>query len=311
MPIIKKIIGITIGDIAGIGPEVAIKALRSNNISPLFTPILIGPREIWNSYGAAKLNFTIVDVPFKKRGRYVFGAPSRIGGEIAYDSLSTGIKLAQENMIDALVTAPLSKKSLYLAGFGFNGYTEILARKCKVKNFSMLMTSYKIFSLIITRHKPFKDVSKGLKIKDIVAQTAQCAQFIKDKVLKRKVRIAVSSLNPHSGEDGLLGNEEEKIIKPAVVQLRKKGLSAEGPIASDHTFPLALSGKFDLIVNHYHDQSMIPLKLISKGKIVNITVGLPFLRTSPGHGVAFNIAGQDACDPTGMIAAINFAANYS
>lgn len=305
-------IGITTGDPAGIGPEVALKAvdaIEHNNI------LLIGPLSVIDkerkSLGIARIPEVVdvgdsVEIPF--------GKPSRESGEIAYKTLIKAIKLLKENKITSLVTAPVSKEAISMAGYDFIGHTELLADAFKVQRYAMFFHSKKINIALVTRHIPLSMVSKELSIQRVYDTIKLTYEFLLRywKVLQVRERavIGVLALNPHAGEGGNIGDEEERIILPAIKQARSEDIDVEGPLVPDTAYLTAVKRVrcgFDAFVAMYHDQGLIPLKLLEFERAVNITVGLPFIRTSPSHGTAYDIVGKGIADPHSMEEAIRLA----
>jgi 4-hydroxythreonine-4-phosphate dehydrogenase len=274
-------------------------------------------------------------------GRQVrMGAASREAGRRAIDALEQGLILARAGDVQALVTAPVSKESFRLAAYGFPGHTEWLAERCGVKDVAMLMVAGPLRAILMTRHVPLKDVSSHLTSK-LVKKSAELGyQFVKNYILphpnplpmgegdrrsfshrekavaaatrmRRKPRLAICGVNPHAGDHGIIGHEEQTVYAPALRALRQKGIMIAGPLPSDTVFPKMARGQYDLALAAYHDQGMIPLKLYASERMVNVTLGLPFIRTSPAHGTAYDIAGKRKADPRPMIEAIVLAATYS
>jgi len=283
----KPRIAITLGDPAGIGPEIVSKALRDPRVRKSCEPIVLG-----NSGGVR------------------MGKPSRAAGLRAIEALKDGLDLVLSGEARALVTAPVSKESFRLADHGFPGHTEWLASACRAPEAAMLMVAGSLRAILLTRHVPLAEVSKHLTI-DVIISSAQLGYaFLRDDG-KHNPRLVLCGLNPHAGDHGIIGNEEQTIFLPALRALQKKGISIVGPLPADSVFPLMAKGRFDLALAAYHDQGMIPLKLYAPERVVNVTLGLPFMRTSPGHGTAYDIAGKSRADARPMIEAILLAAKYS
>ena len=205
-----------------------------------------------------------------------------------------------------MVTAPVSKESFKLAGLNYSGHTEFLGKLTKTKNYCMMMICDNINSVMVTRHLPISKISSVLTKRDIVSTTKLSANFIK-KILKKDPKIIMCALNPHAGDNGILGNDEKKTIIPAIKKLKEQKYNIIGLYPVDVAWQKFLQNKYDLIVAMYHDQIMLPLKILNPKKIVNVTVGLPFIRTSPGHGTAFDIAGKNIADFSSMEEAIIYA----
>jgi len=301
-------IGITLGDCAGIGPEIVDFALKSGCLPDS------GEYKVVGKYPDCSL-----------------GEPRFETARAAAAALEEAITLARRGELDAIVTGPIHKARMYEAGFKFPGQTEFFADRCGVKNFAMCLTGGKITIALVTTHIPLRDVPSALKQSEIVRVGLLLDDFLRCLPRRNSTkagrsrnapRIAVAGLNPHAGESGKLGREEIEIISPAVAELksaiRDKGPSAsdqsaifEGPLSPDTVFHRAAEGEFDAVLCMYHDQGLIPLKLHAFHNGVNVTLGLPFPRTSPDHGTAFEIAGKGIARPDSMIAAINLAAELA
>lgn len=325
----RPIIGITMGDPAGIGPEICAKALTTQEIPMIAHCIVIGDkRAIRQGLKVAKIANIEIN-PIKKvseakflRGtidvldlknvspRLKIGQVTKAAGKASMEYLEKAIKLAKDGKIDGIVTAPINKEAIRKAGYKFQGHTEILAARTKAKNYAMMFVSDTLWIMLATTHVPLKDVSKNLDRRDIVRKI-KLAHEVLYKLREKKPRIGVAGLNPHAGEAGIFGDEEIKIIKPAVDEARKLGINVKGPISPDAIFYLANIGMFDIVVSMYHDQGLIPLKLLSFNKSVNVTVGLPIVRTSVDHGTGFDIAGKGWAKPQSLIEAIKVAAHFA
>jgi 4-hydroxythreonine-4-phosphate dehydrogenase len=281
----RKRVGITLGDPAGIGPEIIRAALDSGKVRD--------------------------DVEYRLMGNadgHSLGKPTSESARAAASALEEAVKLALRGEIDAVVTGPIHKAHMYEIGFEFPGQTEFFANRCGVKNFAMLLTGGSLTVALVTTHLPLREVANQLVSAEIVRVGLLLADFLRRR--GSSARIAVAGLNPHAGEDGALGREEIKIIAPAVAELQRlRAGDAEfaGPFSPDTVFHRAVSGEWDAVLCMYHDQGLIPLKLHAFHEGVNVTLGLPFPRTSPDHGTAFEIAGQGIARPDSMIAAINLA----
>jgi 4-hydroxythreonine-4-phosphate dehydrogenase len=282
-----KRIGITLGDCAGIGPEVVRAALRSNALPTTAEYVTIG------KYPDCSL-----------------GEPTVETSRAAAAALEEVVTLARRGQLDAVVTGPIHKARMYEAGFKFAGQTEFFADRCSVKSFAMLLTGGKITVALVTTHIPLGEVPRALKQSEIVRVGLLLVDFLQSRSNKPP-RVAVAGLNPHAGESGKLGREEIEIISPAVAvlksEIRNPKSEIVGPISPDTLFHRLVEGEFDAAVCMYHDQGLIPLKLHAFHSGVNVTLGLPFPRTSPDHGTAFEIAGKGITRPDSMIAAIRLA----
>jgi 4-hydroxythreonine-4-phosphate dehydrogenase len=294
-------IGITPGDLAGIGPEIVRAALASGRLPGNAEYSVIGAARDWSP-----------------------GQPTKDTAQAALQALEEGTQLALRGEIDAIVTGPIHKARMYEIGFAFPGQTEFFAARCNVSNFAMLLTGGKLTVALVTAHLPFRDVPSALRTDEIVRVGLLLEAFLRRRGIAAP-RIAVAGLNPHAGESGALGNEETGIISPAVQQLQstlgnqpvtplaqraRPGFPAaivQGPFSPDTIFHHAANGDWDAVLCMYHDQGLIPLKLHAFHEGVNVTLGLPFPRTSPDHGTAFEIAGKNIARPDSMIAAITLA----
>jgi 4-hydroxythreonine-4-phosphate dehydrogenase len=282
-------IGITLGDPAGIGPEIVQAALSSGRL----------PDEAEYEVVGTYPNCTL-------------GEPSVETARAAAAALEEAVGLARAGKIDAVVTGPIHKARMYEVGFAFPGQTEFFAERCGAKNFAMLLTGGKITVALVTTHLPLSQVAPSLTTEEIVRVGLLLADFLRRR-LDRVPRIAVAGLNPHAGESGALGREEIEIIAPAIADLNSSLVTHHsspvfaGPFSPDTIFHHAAQGDWDAVLCMYHDQGLIPLKLHAFHEGVNVTLGLPFPRTSPDHGTAFQIAGKGIAHPDSMIAAINLA----
>ena len=283
----RPVIGLTVGDPAGIGPEIVRAALASGKLDPAFDYRTIG-----SDSGVTP------------------GRPNDASARLARDGLEEAAALVGSGKIAAVVTGPVSKSALQHVGFDFPGQTEFFAARAGVRNFAMCLTGGALTVALVTAHVPLRDVPSLLSTAEIVRVGRLLESFVAWRLGVRP-KIAVAGLNPHAGECGTLGREEIEIIEPAVQLLGGSiGSSATvaGPIPPDTVFHRAVEGEFDAVLCMYHDQGLIPLKLHAFDSGVNITLGLPFPRTSPDHGTAFDIAGRDVARPDSMIAAIRLAA---
>lgn len=281
----KPVIGISSGDPAGIGPEVILAALASKDLPADFDYEVVG--EI---------------------SGHEPGVPTVKSARAAADALETAAANLRSGSWQAVVTGPVSKKALHDVGYSFPGQTEFFAAKAKVKNFAMCLTGGGLTVALVTAHVPLVQVASLLKKKEIVRIGNLLADFLRQCGFEHP-KIAVAGFNPHAGEGGDLGSEEIRIISPAIVELAKGGRADfSGPYPPDTIFQQAVAGTFDGVLCMYHDQGLIPLKLHAFDQGVNVTLGLPFVRTSPDHGTAFGIAGKGIARPDSMIAAIRLAA---
>ncbi len=321
----KPVIGITIGDLNGIGPEVIIKALGDNRILDLVTPVIYGSTKAL-SYYRKMLNmndFNFGQVQEKNRLNYkrvnVFncwdevveinaGTISPEIGKYSFMAIKEAVKDLKEGVIDALVTGPISKENTQSEEFKFPGHTEYISNELGGEGL-MMMVSEVMKIGVVTGHISLKDVSKVVTKELVEKKLKAMIKSLKNDFLIQKPKVAVLGLNPHAGEGGLLGNEEEKIILPAIEELKKKGNLVFGPFAADGFFGDGSYAKFDGILAMYHDQGLIPFKSLSFDEGVNYTAGLSKIRTSPDHGTAFSIAGKSIARENSMREAIYLAAD--
>jgi 4-hydroxythreonine-4-phosphate dehydrogenase len=283
----KPRVGITLGDCAGIGPEIVEVALKSGLIPDSTEYVVLGRQ------------------PNCKPGE-----PTQETARAAAAALEEAVTLARRGEIEGIVTGPVHKARMYEVGFRFPGQTEFFAERCGVKNYAMCLTGGKLTVALVTAHIPMCNVPRALKESEILRVGLLLEQFLRARG-KNAPRIAVAGLNPHAGESGKLGVEEIEIITPAVQELQSRIEDGKskivGPFSPDTVFHRAIEGEFDAVLCMYHDQGLIPLKLHAFHSGVNVTLGLPFPRTSPDHGTAFEIARKGVARPDSMIAAINLA----
>jgi 4-hydroxythreonine-4-phosphate dehydrogenase len=295
----KPRIGITLGDCAGIGPEIVELALKSGRVPDSTEYVVLGRQ------------------PNCKPGE-----PTPETARAAAAALEEAVTLARRGELEAIVTGPVHKARMYEVGFRFPGQTEFFAERCGVKNFAMCLTGGKLTVALVTAHIPLRKVPRALKQSEIVRVGLLLAEFMSRRSSAkadraspaiRTPRVAVAGLNPHAGESGKLGVEEIEVIAPAIEGLNSSLVTDHssrvfiGPVSPDTVFHRAIEGEFDAVLCMYHDQGLIPLKLHAFHSGVNVTLGLPFSRTSPDHGTAFEIAGKGIARPDSMIAAINLA----
>ena len=281
-------IAITAGDPAGIGPEIAARAAADPRVREVCEPLV---------YGSAQSAI--------ERGR-----PSAAAGRVAYDQIVRAVKDALEGRVDAVATAPVSKEAFALAGLPWKGHTDLLGHLTRSPFVAMMFESPALRVVLATLHIPLAEVPAqltGERIRRTVELTArELPRFGVDSP-----RIAVAALNPHAGEHGLMGREDDEVIAPAVAACRAAGVDVTGPWPADTVFLRAHHGEFDAVVASYHDQGLIPVKLLAFGRAVNVTLGLPIVRTSVDHGTAFDIAGHETADTGSMIEAVRLAARLA
>jgi 4-hydroxythreonine-4-phosphate dehydrogenase len=307
-------IAITIGDPAGIGPEITLKALLSDEIKQICKPLLIGDRSvIEDAIESMGIPFDLETIEMLSIGaikdrNFAKCKATAESGRACVSYIKKAVELASFKIVDAVVTAPITKESLKMAGFAWRGHTEMLAELTGTKDYAMMLCGGPLRVILVTIHTALKNVPQMIS-KERVLKTIILAKKACNMMGIENHRIAVAGLNPHAGEAGIFGNEEIEIITPAVQEGLAMGISVSGPYPPDALFHRAYNGEFDIIVCMYHDQGLIPLKMIAFDKGVNITVGLPFVRTSPDHGTAYDIAWKGIASPSSMIEAIKMAAH--
>ena len=316
------IVGITQGDGNGIGYEVIIKALADPRILESFTPVIYGSSKIFGFYKKLIHNIDQLDTNVISSARdahprrinivnclpdNIFvepGQPTPEAAKAAMTSLEWAVKDIRRGDIDVLVTAPINKKAMVNEGFGYTGHTEYLQNAFGVKDIAMFMVSQSMKVGVVTGHIPLKDVPSSITQQKIISKLHILNDSLKRDFGVDMPKIAVLSLNPHCGDGGLLGDEEQNIIRPAVEEAVNQGILAFGPYSPDGYFGLGEYSKFDATLAMYHDQGLEPFKALSFSDGVNFTAGLPIVRTSPDHGTAYDMAGRDAADPLSMRASI-------
>ena len=298
-------IAITTGDPNGIGAEITIKALNILKL-PKDSVVIISNNEILNYYGNLDIDYEIVNIPYDQKD-IIPGEVTKEAGEFSYQSLLRVCTIKPR----AIVTAPVAKNSLHLAGHIFNGQTEVLQKYLAHDNqlAEMLFVARNFRVLLLTRHCALKDISLTEKV--VIEKIQNLVKTFRNNFGIENPKFALCGFNPHAGEDGILGTEERDILIPAVKKLNEQGINITMPKPSDTLFVAAAQhyyknekDEYDCYIANYHDQGLIPIKTVAGAKTVNTTIGLDIIRTSPGHGTAFDIAGKNIADPTGMIEAI-------
>lgn len=318
----RIVVGITQGDGNGIGYEVIIKALADSRILESFTPVIYGSSKIFGFYKKTIHDIEQIDTnvissakdAHQKRVNIVNclpdnvfvepGQPNPESGKAAIIALEAAVKDLKAGDIDVLVTAPINKKVMSTQGFGFTGHTEFLQDAFGVKDVTMFMVSDTIKIGVVTGHIPLREVPDSITEEKILSKLRLMNGSLKRDFGVDCPKIAVLSLNPHSGDGGLLGDEEERIIAPAIKKAAQEGIEAFGPYSPDGFFGAGMYAKFDATLAMYHDQGLEPFKAIAFEDGVNFTAGLPVVRTSPDHGTAYEMAGRDEADPRSMMSAI-------
>lgn len=316
----KPVIGISCGDINGIGPEVIVKAFSDHRILELCTPVIFGSGKLINFYRKAvpdvHLNYNIIKDFSKLHPKqiHVFscweeevsinpGQLNETGGKYAVLSLMTAVQALKDGHIQGLVTAPIHKKNVQSAQFNFTGHTPFLKNVSGVNDVLMILYTTNLRVALVTEHVPVKEIAQYITRENLLSKLHLLHTSLRKDFGIDKPKIAVLGLNPHAGDEGLIGTEEETIIKPAIKEAKQKML-VFGPYSADAFFARNSYLQFDAVLAMYHDQGLIPLKSIAGGEGINYTAGMPFVRTSPDHGTAFDIAGKNIADPTSFISAI-------
>lgn len=303
----KPVVVITMGDPAGIGPEITAKALASSYIRKICTPLIIGNNKFLKPFLRKNIPFTLIEIPFPSAYPLEYGRAQKRAGYFALQAIRKGVELCKKRKAQALVTAPVSKYAVHLSDSSFIGHTEMIAKLCNVKNPIMMMQAGSFRFVMLTRHTALKNVGRMLSKKFIYKTIKKTFDELTKQYHIPIKKAVICALNPHAGEEGTIGKEEKKIIIPAIHMLRRKKILIDGPLPADTAIRKVINKEYDLCFGMYHDQVMIPLKLIAPREIVNITLGLPFIRTSPGHGVAYDIAGKNKADSKCMEEAIRVA----
>lgn len=324
----KPVIFITMGDPSGVGPEIILKSLESKKIKGICTPVVIGninvlkktaedlsiehefktiqPHEILENSDATQLIETGGDITDFK-----YGSPDKNTGKNVFSYIVNAINLCMEKKGDGIATAPINKFTLKNSNIDFNGHTEILAHHSNTSQYAMMMYGKKLSIVLVTIHIPISDVAPGITTDKIYDKIILTNKSLRERFGIKSPKIAVCGLNPHAGEDGLFGNEESEIIIPALEKARKEQIKVEGPLPPDTVFFKAKNGEYDAVLCMYHDQGLIPFKLLHFEDGVNTTLGLPFPRTSVDHGTAYDIAGKNIANHQSMVEAILLAAGQA
>lgn len=329
------LLGLTMGDPAGIGPEVIAKAVSMPEVRRCCRPIVVGSLPVMErtvrslrlplrvvgvsghgdvidgrrpSTGLRAGVLPVLDPLERPLGRYRIGAVGKLTGSASAAFIIKAVRLAQLGCIDAIVTGPINKEAINRAGYEYPGHTEMLADLTKTRESGMMIMGGPLKIMFVTTHVAHRKLAKTLSAQKIVKAIRLAHKALRDSFGVSKPRIGVAALNPHAGEHGLFGDEERRVILPACRRARALGIKASDPLPADTLFGKAARGAYDGVVAMYHDQGLIPLKLVAFGRCVNLTVGLPIIRTSVDHGTAYDIAGKGVADPGSMVEAIMLAA---
>ncbi|MEP6902477.1 MAG: 4-hydroxythreonine-4-phosphate dehydrogenase PdxA [Actinomycetota bacterium] len=322
-------VGLTMGDAAGIGPEIVLKSLSEKSIFKICRPVIIGDGAILCRTARdlkIEVDFLTVkkgaEIPCASEKIIIYdleniteeircGEESAASGKASAEYIEAAVGLWREKKIDAMATAPISKMAIHLGGYDFPGHTEFLAFLTGTKEFAMSFFAEKLRVVLLSTHVSLRDAIDLVK-KEKLVELIRFSHGEISRLLKRNARIAVAGLNPHASEGGMFGNEEETEILPAIKECREKfGLEVAGAYSPDTIFLRGFKGEFDAVVACYHDQATIAVKCLSFGASVNVTLGLPLIRTSVDHGTAFDIAGKNLAEFSSMTAAIKLAAELS
>ena len=311
------------GDPGGVGPEVIVKALDSPAIRNICRPIVIGDPSIIEetlSLLEIALKARVIESPEEykhikgainiigpdEKAEFIKNKPTARGGKACAGYIKKAVELALNGQVDGIVTAPISKEALKMADIQWPGHTEMLAHLTKTKDYAMMLAGGPLRVILVTIHTALKNVP-DLITKQKILKTIRLAKYACEMLNIKKPVIAVAGLNPHAGEAGMFGDEEINKIAPAIKEAIREGIPVSGPYPPDAIFHKAYKGKVDMVVCMYHDQGLIPLKMVAFDQGVNVTVGLPFVRTSPDHGTAYDIAWKGKANPASMIEAIKLA----
>lgn len=327
--IYRPMIVVTMGDPAGVGPEIILKALRSGALPKKNRYLIIGDREVLKETGrrlhgefplhtagsvaeaqSRAEDFLLFEASRLPAGQVKPGQPQGRWGQAALDYVRLGAQWAMEKKVQAVVTGPISKEVIQRTDPGFTGHTEFFAALSKTRRFGMMLAGKRLKVSLVTIHCSMRETLRRLKTETILETIALTHQTLTQWFGIPAPTIAVAGLNPHAGEKGAFGTEEETLVAPAVQQALGRGLHASGPHPPDTLFYWAARGRYDAVVALYHDQGLIPLKLLHFDNAVNLTMGLPFIRTSVDHGTAFDIAGKGLAKPDSLVAAIRLAADF-
>jgi 4-hydroxythreonine-4-phosphate dehydrogenase len=325
----KPLIAITMGDPAGIGPEVIAKVHERDELFQSCRPLVVGSAKVMEKIiGELRFNLVVrsiaspaaagprsgrvemIDLDNVDITKHAWGRPNAASGKAVVEYINKAVAFATQRAVDAITTAPINKEMMNAAGYDYSGHTELLAALTNSKDFGMMFVGGGLKLMLATIHQALKDVP-GLITKDRVLRTIRLAHVAMKGFGTEKPRIGVAALNPHASEGGLFGNEEWNEILPAVLEARGEGIDASDPLPADTLFYKARNGYYDIVIAMYHDQGLAPLKMLAFGNAVNITVGLPIIRTSVDHGTAYDIAGRGCADPTSLLEAVRVAADLA
>ncbi|MFH2202961.1 MAG: 4-hydroxythreonine-4-phosphate dehydrogenase PdxA [Elusimicrobiota bacterium] len=296
------------GDPGGIGPEIAVKAMRERAVRRACRPVAVGPRAVFLRAGWRPGLAPLVD--WGTRGRFPH-RPTAAGGRLSYEIFRRCMHLSARGIIDGMVTGPVSKEAWRQAGTAQPDQTALICAETGAPETGMMLLGDGLRAVLVTRHIPLRRVARALDAAAIGKAARQACRAIRELLGVSRPHMGLCALNPHAGEGGLIGDEERSLLAPAAAGLRRRGLRCAGPLPADAAWAAHAAGRFDVLLALYHDQAMVPLKLRAGRSVVNWTIGAPVLRTAPGHGTAYDIAGRGTADPAGMIAAALLAAKIA
>lgn len=321
------LIAITMGDPCGIGPEIIVKALQSPEIDNICRPFVIGDRlSMERALAVCRSELTIHEISDPEDAAATpegtiallalsqlsvadlqYGQPSAAAGDAVFRYICAAASFCLENRVAAMATAPISKEAIHRAGHDYPGHTELLAELCGSDNFVMMLAGDVLRVSLVTIHEALANVPRLVTFDQVLKTIRITAEGVARLTGKANPKLAVLALNPHCGESGKFGREEREVITPAIERARSEGINAEGPLSADTLFHFAQQGVYDGVVAMYHDQGLIPLKMLHFDDGVNITLGLPIIRTSVDHGTAYNLAGSGQASESSLLAAIRMA----
>lgn len=326
----RPLLAITMGDITGIGPEIIVKALSDPELYHLCRPLILGDLPaLARARDICRADLKLHETTAPEEGRFqpgtvdilvlsrldpaslAYGQPTAASGAAMVAYILRAVDLALAGHVAAVVTAPISKAAMHLGGYRYPGHTELLAERCQAREYAMMLAGGDFRVVLATIHCPLREVPARLNQADLERLlTLTHRSLVSDFGLARPC-LGVAALNPHAGESGLFGDEEARIIAPAIAAVRAQQLDVVGPLPADTIFVRHQRGEFDAVVVMYHDQGLIPLKLLHFGDAVNVTLGLPIIRTSVDHGTAYDLAGTGQADPGSLKAALRLAAHMA
>lgn len=322
----RPLLAITMGDITGIGPEIIVKALSDERLYEICRPLVLGDlaaleQALATCHRALQINpltdpragrfqpetVDLLALSNLARDSWNYGQPTPATGAAMVEYILRAVDLALAGIVAGMVTAPISKAAMHLGGYHYPGHTELIAQRCGVQDFAMMLAGGDFRVVLATIHCPLREVPSRLETGELVRLLRLTDRSLRRDFGISRPRIGVAALNPHASEGGLFGDEEDRLIRPAVQQARAVGIDASEPLPADAIFVRQQRGDFDAVLVMYHDQGLIPLKLLHFGNAVNVTLGLPIIRTSVDHGTAYDLAGTGQADPGSLRAAMKMA----